>query len=349
MPAINRQQPSSPMPIETPNPSAIQTAIASAFIPSPIPRQSTSKPLGERLLPGHRRMPPSRVAEVLVQVRRTLNLYEEVCKPSAASMRLLIRSLEAADRIVLEVPLVHDGGEFSMLATLQAQGLGLTRSLDKPLLVEYDHGGTYDAKAGLTQALSTRRMALVIPMETEFAVTTEGLAGVAIDPQDMGAILVWSINYFEEKTEWEIAPSAAILPMRQAIEHAHEAGGWFSRLAMGWSRGAPDLGDPIEVRYQDMLPELIRQLPAEEIQRIAREMSMDACWAALGVLTAMSCSNVRLAADRVAPKDVTDGLTPLSANVNGRWVALNPFQGRLGCNRIGQWVWVQSEVSTLGG
>jgi hypothetical protein len=303
-------------------------------------------------------MPATRLKEVLTQARQTLSLYEQVCKPSAAAMRFLIEQLEKATRVTLEVPLVPQGTEMSMLATLQQHGRGLAHPIERSLLVEYDHGGVYDAKAGLTHALSTRRIALVVPMETEFAVTTEGMKDHQHDPDDRGALLIWSINYFEEKKEWEFAPSAAILSRRQAFEHEPSHANLWKRLGMGW--GAPEearsgeeggaLGDPITVRFQDMLPELLRQLQADEISRIAREVSMDACWAALGVLTAFSTTNVGFDSDDRAQPGAASSKepAPLSARVGDHWVPLNPFQGRLACDKLGRWVWSQGHVGLLG-
>jgi len=300
-------------------------------------------------------MPSTRLGEVLWQAKKTLSLYADISKPSASAMRFLIAQLEAAQRVTLEVPLIPDGTDMSMVATLRQHGRGLMHPLSRPLLVEYDHGGVYDSKAGLTQALSTRRMALVVPMETEFAVTTEGLKDPVIEPDDRGALLIWSINYFEERKEWEFAPSAAIIPRSQAFYSEDSNPSLLQRLSLGWQRQEPqeaqqELGEPITVRFQEMLPELLRQLDSSEISRIAREVSMDACWAALGVLTALTTSNVAFAADDASdPREIFGSPPlPLSARINEQWVPLNPFQGEIGCDRIGRWIWKQGHVGLMG-
>lgn len=292
-------------------------------------------------------MPASHLHEVIGQAKCTLALYEQVCKPSAAAMRFLLEQLEVAQTIVLEVPLVPENGSTSRAATLQHYALGLIHHLPQPVVIEYEHSGVYDVQSNLTQALSTRRMAVVIPMQTEFAVSTQGLKDFELQTNDDGALMVWSINYFDEKKEWEFAPSVAIIGRHQGFEFLDNQRGLFDRLTIGWRVNKKEqgeiLGDPIMVRYQNMLTELIRQLPSGEISRIAREVSMDACWAALGVLTALSCDNVdyKVSGGVQSLKEKS----PLSAYINNQWVPLNPFQGVLECTRLGQWSWNQSHVS----
>lgn len=306
------------------------------------------------------------VDEALKQARETLKVYEENAKESAASLRFLIGRLEKARRIRLVDPLMPDGIGFQAVAKVGEFADGIVHSLDFDLVIEYEHGGLYDVEVDPTCALSTRRMVLVVPMETEWAVTLEGAPPRAVAPYDRGALLIWSINYFEEKIEWEFAPSAVILPKAQAFECLTWQQSLTSRLWMGWQhklrglvrkmmpRMGSDIGsadaEPIQVFYQDMIPEIIRQLDPDSIRRISRDMSMDACWAALATLSAMACENVRIADIANEPGS---GQTIMrsggGSGINARHdTPVNPFRGRVGRNWLGGAVWQHGQAALRG-
>lgn len=296
------------------------------------------------------------VREVITQAEQTLKTYEEVSKPSAHALRFMIDQLRAARRIRIGVPLVPSSAKLAVPATMQKNALGLVYSSAEPLAIEYEHAGVYDAGADLTHALSTRRLALVIPLQSEFALTTEKLAGFVREPNDHGAVMVWSINYFEEKKEWEFAPTAAVIARYPAIAYMKARMGALTRperiarklserlgelrkSAIAVQNGPEALGDPIAVQYQDMLPELIRQLASDQMRQISRETSMDACWAALGTMNALACSNVELQ----TLEGAADGAErPMMAAADGLdAVPVDPFHGSAGCTWTGNWRWTQ--------
>ena len=299
------------------------------------------------------------VREVLIQAEMTLKTYEAVSAPSAHALRFMIEQLRVARRIRIGVPLVPSSARLAVPATMQAHSLGLVYSSAEPLAIEYEHAGVYDAAADLTHALSTRRLALVIPMQSEFAFDTQSLAGFERAQTDHGAVMVWSINYFEEKKEWEFAPTAAIIARFPAISYMKARMGALTRAeriarklsdrlgelrksSRAGQSGAEALGDPIPVQYQDMLPELIRQLASDQMRQISRELSMDACWAALGTMNALACGNVDLqllqgAADG-AEHPMMNGADGVgSANA----VPVDPFHGSVECTWAGNWRWMQ--------
>ena len=309
--------------------------------------------------------------EALDQARQTMKVYSETSKPSAASLRFLIGRMERAQRIRLATPLVPEGHGMEMLAQLDRYAEGIVLDLRRDLLIEYEHGGIYDVAIDPTRALSTRRMVLLVPMETEWAVTLDGAPARPVDPHDRGALLIWSINYFEEKLEWEFAPSAVILPKAQAFAHLQERGSRWSRLAKQWidcaraglkakatEGGGSCASAPIQVLYQDMIPELIRQLDQHSLQRIARELGMDACWAALGVLSALACQDVALPT-REGFKSGLDGVdgegvkTPMwfgarSSTGVDSGVPVDPFRGQWRMDAIGRLLWSQPHQGLVG-
>ena len=297
------------------------------------------------------------VEEALKQAKETLKVYEENAKESASSLRFLIKRMEGARRIRLVEPLIPEGGGFQAIGLVGMFAQGIAHPLDTDLIIEYEHGGLYDVEIDPTCALSTRRMVLVVPMETEWAVTLEGAPPRPVDPSDRGALLMWSINYFEEKLEWEFAPSAIILPKAQAFECLSWRRSWISRISRSWREkvngllktlmpnmstgGGGAVDHPIQVLYQDMIPEIIRQLDQDSIQRITRDMSMDACWAALATLNAISCANVRIGD---IPGEGGAGQTLLrcqgAPGAKAVYdIAVNPFLGRIENDWLGLPVW----------
>lgn len=305
------------------------------------------------------------VQEVLQQAEQTLKTYEEVSPPSAHALRFLIEQLRMARRLRIGVPLVPGKASLEMPATMQAHALGLVYSSAEPLAIEYEHAGVYDASADLTHALSTRRLALVIPLDSEFALDIKGMKGFEREQNDHGAVMVWSINYFEEKHEWEFAPTAAVIPRFQAIEYLKASMGSLTRAeriasklrdclsefflsansarqASTQSSSGAGPGDPIAVQYQDMLPELIRQLSGDLMRRISRELSMDACWVALGAMNALACTNVELLFDESSSQPVERPMVSVKGESSENVRPVDPFHGRVVLDWRGSWNWEQA-------
>lgn len=307
------------------------------------------------------------VREVLIQAEQTLKAYEEVSKPSAHALRFMIEQLRLARRIRIGVPLIPNKIRMETPATMQKHSLGLVYSSTEPLAIEYEHAGVYDASADLTHALSTRRLALVIPLDSEFALNTRELKDFKHEETDQGAVMVWSINYFEEKKEWEFAPTAAVIPRYQAIEFMKSRMGSLTRCEritrkLGEKLGerfdrffaqsklqeeSTVLGDPIAVQFQDMLPELIRQLASDQIRQISREVSMDACWVALGAMNALACSDVELKLLENIPGGAEQ---PMMSGATMKGVPVDPFHGVFDLDWKGNWRWRQglTEISMQG-
>ena len=77
--------------------------------------------------------------------------------------------------------------------------------------------------------------------------------------------------------------------------------------------------------YLPMLPEQIARLDPSMVDEIFHESNMDACWAALGALSALRCDSIYIAGHDVlrhdddAPVDVFAGRAVASRGGGYRW------------------------------
>lgn len=284
--------------------------------------------------------------EAADQAHRSLKIYRDASPLSAQAMQFAVCWLERAERLKLAIPLVPRSSSESFTATLERYGHGLEMPW-QAVSIEYEHGGVYDAGKDLTHALSTRRIALCVRMESESAVTVSGLKDFVREPTDAGALLVWSVNYFDEKGEWEFAPAASIIPRHQTLDYLKQArsrGGnvieKIRAVMTGLQRGAPAPERPMQMIFQDMLPELLCKLGPEHVDQAVRETSMDACWAALGTLSALACGNVEINASSRRP--LVQGAARLG-------VPIDAFRGRVESDWRGHLTWAQEATAAPTG
>jgi hypothetical protein len=247
-------------------------------------------------------------ADALTQCRVTAGSYRDAAPLSGRAMRIGLDWLERAARIRLDVPLVPSGDEERWAARLSSYSHGL-QPPSRFVAIEYEHSGIYDCSNDLTRALSTRRIALCIDLDSEFGLGVDSVEGFERDPNDRGALMVWPITYFDEKNEWEMSPGAAVLPKGQ-VDLGALRSGWIAQIlrdckgrvaSLVGSEG--DRDDPMMVvRHIHLLPELCEKLgPPEMAERVIRDTCMDAIWVALGVFSALSCRNVRMDGDPGLP------------------------------------------------
>ena len=252
-------------------------------------------------------------AEAIEQCSITATTYRDTAPRSARALRIGLRWLEQCERIRIAVPLVPHEAQQRRVSTLSRDARGLVAP-SRVVAIEYEHSGVYDVTHDYTHALATRRIALVHRVESEQGVDAHLMPGFERTQTDEGGLLVWPVTFHDEKNEWSFAPGAALVP-------DHPARDWLAlapdrlldRLRLRFRSPADG---PLQVRYIDMLPELIEKLGADHAPRIIEEGCMDALWAALGTFNALGCGNVAL----------LDGVPMLRGW--RRSAPLDPFHGR---------------------
>lgn len=259
------------------------------------------------------------VDEAIAQNIKTTDVYADAAPLSARAMAIGVDWLKRADRYRIEIPLIPYGGEERVDASLNRFAFGLTTPSEISV-IEYEHGGIYDMKPDLTRALATRRIALCVDLASTIGIDAELIDGFQRAPDDHGGILVWSINYFDEKREWEFAPGIAVIPRYQARKHLASKSFAESSLdvikkKLGLEKPEPDT---MVVHYHEMLPEICDKLGDEHRGRVIRESNMDAMWTALGFFSAFGCENTLF-------DDVARSMSV--ASKGGVRVPLDPFHG----------------------
>lgn len=259
------------------------------------------------------------VEEALSQNIKTTDVYADAAPLSARAMALGIGWLQTCKRFRIEIPLIPYGGEERVEATLSRYAMGL-RMPEKVIAIEYEHGGIYDMKPDLTRALATRRIALCVDLASVEGVDAENRPGFQRADDDHGGVLIWSINYFDEKREWEFAPGIAVVPRYQGRDYLVEKSAWERLLSsikgrLGRSTKGPD---SMVVMYHEMLPEICEKLGDEHRGRVIQESNMDAIWTALGLFSSFGCTNAQLSSSE-------DSMVILDQD--GSQIPLDPFHG----------------------
>jgi hypothetical protein len=269
------------------------------------------------------------LGEAIRQVEVSLASTTAAAPLAARSLRQGLAWLREAERIRVGIPLVPYGDEERQVATLGRHGLGLLAPFPVAA-IEYEHSGIYNCREDPTRCLATRRIALAVNMQSERAVQVEGLKDFQREPEDAGALLIWPLTYYDEKNEWAFAPGAAIVPRFQALDvlHATRWQAWRTRV-LGSRQDVA-----LQVRYQELLPELIHKL-GPEADRLIRESAMDATWVVLGVFAALACRNVDLHGD------ATKERMPVLWRRGQEMTALDPFHGQPMLGWSGQYQWQQ--------
>jgi hypothetical protein len=279
------------------------------------------------------------VDEAIKQNIKTTDVYADAAPKSAAVMRRGIGWLKKADRFKVELPLVPHGAEERFAATLEQYAHGM-KLPSKFAVLEYEHSGSYDVKPDLTRALSTRRIALCVDLDSIHAVYASSIKDYEASPNDEGGLMIWAINYFDEKKEWEFAPGAAIIPRYQVnryLEQEVSQNRVIAAYRWAKNRVSPNtFQTAMEVTWVEMLPELCDKLGDEHRQRAIHETNMDAVWAALGYFSSFGCENVSFDAE-VRSSSV------ILPNVS-RTVAIDPFHGYRELTLLGVPVWQQSST-----
>lgn len=279
------------------------------------------------------------VDEAIKQNIKTSDVYAGGAPRSALAMQKAVEWMKAAARYRIELPLIPHGDEarFDALVSQYAHGL---KPREKFTVIEYEHGGRYDAKIDLTRALATKRFALCVDLDSEHAVDMSEMKGYAKGEKDDGGLLVWSMNYFEEKRDWEIAPGAAIIDRYQVREVlAAKPQANLSGMLRNAKNRLMDSRKPPEklfVRYIEMLPEICASLGDDHRKKAVFETNLDAVWVALGFFSAWDCANVAL--DEAARALYVD------KKINGKneRVPLDPYHGRRVENQKGEPKWEQN-------
>lgn len=287
--------------------------------------------------------------EAIEQGLETIKVYREAAPKSAVVLDIAVDWLRQAKRYRIAVPLIPMDKEVRSVATLEAYAGGLQMP-HKFMVFEYEHGGDYDCSTDLTRALATKRLVLCVDMDSENAVSTEGLADFVREESDEGAILIWPITWFDEKKEWEFVPGVAVMPKSQLRQLDQEAAGWRRlerQLQAVLRKVAPDREDgshhAMLVRYQETMPEICTQLGPEQTDHLVRNSALDAAWTALGALTAMQCRNVVVKEDQSPPS-----LVLRAEDSHGQPVPVDPFHGRCETDLFGRPVWKQGVTMGVG-
>jgi hypothetical protein len=277
--------------------------------------------------------------EAIEQNIKTGDVYSDAAPISGRVMRIGIEWLKKADRYRIEIPLIPHGGEERNLASMDRYAHGLIMP-SKFCVIEYEHGGLYDMKPDLTRALSTRRIALCVDLESEDGVVVDGIEGFRRRETDHGGVLVWSINYFDEKREWEFSPGAAIIPRYQVREYLADPDKGILDVAsrmLGKILKRESVSDHMEVTYQEMLPEICAKLGDDHKMKAIQETNMDAIWTALGFFSSFGCENITFDSDKRA-NYFSD--TAILANDSAP-KPLDPFHGSRKKGVTGSFSWMQ--------
>jgi hypothetical protein len=266
--------------------------------------------------------------QVIAQGVQTRNVYADAAPESAASLRKALQWLRQAKRYGIALPLIPHGEEERRMALMGRYGHAVAVPPPTKFTVfEYEHGGSYSSKSSdLTRALSTRRVALCVDIESVHGVTVKGLSNFVREPDDAGGLLIWPINYFDEKRDWEFSASAVIIPRHACLRYVETCARQVTlaeRLKHLLRRSDVNGAElPIEATFLEMLPEIARKLEATDRFSIYTDTAMDAVWVVLGTLGAMQCSNV-VTEDSGSIWVRSDGDPS-----GGRRIALDPFHGR---------------------
>lgn len=280
------------------------------------------------------------VDEAIKQNIKTSDVYAGGAPLSAGAMQKAIEWMSQAARYRVELPLVPHAGEdrFEALASRYAHGL---IPPEKFSVIEYEHGGRYDTKADLTRALATKRIAVCVDLESEDGVDMAGVKGFVRRPNDDGGLLVWSLNYFEEKKDWEFAPGAAIIDRYQVREILTARKRSSGLRGFGESLHKRFFEEPKEeqvltTRYMVMLPEIWESLGEDHRHKAIVETNLDAVWVALGFFSSFGCENVSL--DETARSLYVRGVDATKP------VPLDPFHGRRTEDFRGRQIWQQTST-----
>lgn len=236
-------------------------------------------------------------------------------------MHFAAEYLALARRITLERPMPSEKQPL-FISTVERFGAALEADpAVRATAVEYQNEGIYDSVKE-THTLASRRVVLVIRLDSMQAVELPK-AGFTPEEGDEGGLLIWSINYFDHRRAWEFAPAAVRLPFAQ-IEHykrAQASRSTWRRLVDRVSHAST----PLMCSYLPLLPEQIARLDPAMVDEIFHESNMDACWAALGALSALRCDAVHIGGNDVlrhgdgAPVDVFAGRAVASHRGGYSW------------------------------
>ena len=114
------------------------------------------------------------VDEAIKQCIKTSDVYADAAPLSGRALAKAVEWLDIAKRIRVDLPLIPHSSEERHVAMLSKYARAL-KMPTKFIVIEYEHGGAYEMADDLTRALATRRIALCIDLESERAVSVEGL------------------------------------------------------------------------------------------------------------------------------------------------------------------------------
>jgi hypothetical protein len=287
------------------------------------------------------------VEEAIKQCIKTSDVYADAAPMSGHALAKAIEWLKIARRIRVDLPLIPHHSEERHVAMLSKYACSLNMPT-KYMLIEYEHGGAYEMADDLTRALATRRIALCVDLESERAVTVDGLKNFVRDPTDQGAIMIWPLTYFDEKRDWEFSAGAAIIPKHQALTYLENKKNcakqtFIERLYRSVLSNVKLEEDmPLTVSYQEMLPELCFQLGEEHKGQAIRNTAMDDVWVALGVLAAMQCENVQENPDSMSLFMKENPFDSVAT------IPIDPFNGAPDFSREASLLWHQQSRINLG-